>query len=373
MLSGFVAEILHNSGYEVVFVDVLDSIIDALQTQPSYKVIVIGEDGEHVFTIDNYRAINSKYEDKVVREIATADIVTCSIGPNCLKFIAPVIAKAIENRKLDHPFIVIACENAINATDMLKAFVIDKLSGTTNIDAKALFANSAVDRIVPHQDPNMGLNIKVEKFYEWCVEKPPFHGIGYPDIKGIHFVDQLEPFIERKLFTLNTGHATAAYYGKQRGKKLIHDAMMDKEIHDIVCNVLRETAILIVQKHGISAQEQNAYVDEIVGRFINPALGDRVERVGRAPLRKLSRKERFIGPAAQLAERGNKVDCLLNAIEQAFMFQNVEDDDESVKLATILKTYTAPEVVAKVNGLEPAHPLYEPVLKIVERVQNKSK
>ena len=374
--SGFVAEFLHNSGYEVVFVDVLDSIIDALQTQPSYKVIEIGEDGERVFTIDNYRAINSKYEEgKVVEEISTADIVTCAVGPNILKFIAPVIAKAINDRKVDHPIAVIACENAINATDTLKAFIVDKLSDATktNLDSKARFANSAVDRIVPHQDPNAGLNVKIEKFYEWCVEKPPFDGVGHPDIKGVHFVDHLEPFIERKLFTVNTGHATAAYYGKQRGKQLIHDAMIDKEIHDIVRDVLRETALLIVQKHGISAREQNAYVDQIVGRFSNPALEDRVERVGRAPLRKLSRKERFIGPAAQLAERGDKVDCLLNAIEQAFMFQNVEGDDESVELANILKTHNAPEVVAKVNGLEPGHPLYERLLKIVEKVQSKSK
>ena len=31
---GFVAELLHNSGYEVVFVDVMDSIIEALQKTP---------------------------------------------------------------------------------------------------------------------------------------------------------------------------------------------------------------------------------------------------------------------------------------------------------------------------------------------------
>ena len=35
---GFVAEFLHNSGYEVVFVDVMDSIIEALQKAPSYEV-----------------------------------------------------------------------------------------------------------------------------------------------------------------------------------------------------------------------------------------------------------------------------------------------------------------------------------------------
>ena len=38
--------------------------------------------------------------------------------------------------------------------------------------------------------------------------------------------------------------------------------------------------------------------------MIMPYLPDTVERVGRSPLRKLSRNDRFVGPASQLAERG---------------------------------------------------------------------
>lgn len=61
---------------EVVFVDVLDSIIDQLQKASSYTVTEIGGEGEKVNTIKNYRAINSKtHEADVVDEIATADLV----------------------------------------------------------------------------------------------------------------------------------------------------------------------------------------------------------------------------------------------------------------------------------------------------------
>ena len=224
---------------------------------------------------------------------------------------------------------------------------------------------------MPHQDPNAGLNVKIEKFYEWCVELPPFKGMHHPHIKGVHYVDNLEPYIERKLFTVNTGHATAAYYGKQRGKKLIHDAMADKSIHDTVRDVLRETANLVVDKHSIDAKEQQNYVDKIVKRFSNPALADLVDRVGRAPLRKLSRKERFIGPASQLAELGKPVDHLLGAVEMALLFQNVEGDDESVELAQILEKHSAKDATAKITGLEESHPLFDRVVKVVEKVQSK--
>jgi len=377
---GFVAEFLHNSGYEVVFVDVMDSIIESLQKTPKYTVTEIGDDGERTFTIDHYRAINSKYNlDQVIQEIATAEVVTCAVGPNILKFIAEPVAKAIQARTDSVPLAVIACENAINATNTWRGFIEsylkDKLNAedlVKNIDTKARFANSAIDRIVPHQDPNAGLDVKIEKFYEWCVEHKPFAGARQPDIKGVHFVDDLQPYIERKLFTVNTSHATAAYYGYARGKALIHDAMVDKEIHDIVRDVLSETAHLIVKKHDITTEEQKDYVEKIISRISNPALEDKVERVGRAPLRKLSRNERFIGPAAHLVEMGDKCDHLLGAVEQALRFQNVEGDEESVELAKILKENSAEDATSKITGLDKSHALYAQVVPIVAKVQGSS-
>lgn len=351
----------------------MDSIIEALQKSTSYTVTEIGDDGEREFTIDHYRAINSKNEmAKVIEEIASADVVTCAVGPNILKFVAEPVAKAIEARTLDYPIAVIACENAINATTTWRGFIEGKLSeeAKKNIDSKARFANSAIDRIVPQQEPNAGLNVKIEKFYEWCVEQKPFENGGKkPEIKGVHYVDDLEPYIERKLFTVNTSHATAAYYGHQAKIAYIHEVLQDAKLHDIVRDAVRETAHLIVSKHGVSTQEQQDYVDQIVKRISNPVLKDNVERVGRAPLRKLSRKERFIGPAAQLAERGDKIDALLGAVEQAYRFQNVEGDEESVELAKILKENSAEEVVVKVNGIEKGHPLYERLVSIVKKVQ----
>lgn len=352
----------------------MDKLIAQIQNTPKYTVTEIGAEGETTFTIDNYRAINSKHnEADVVKEIATADTVTCAVGPNILKFIAPVIAKGIDARTKDIPLAVIACENAIGATDTLASFIKPALKSTSESDLKnkARFANSAIDRIVPGQDANAGLNVKIEKFYEWCVDVVPFKDAkgGHPTIQGVHFVDDLEPFIERKLFTVNTSHATAAYFGHNRGKRTIHEAMADSEIQRIVREAIKETAHLIVNKHGITTKDQDDYVEKIITRISNPHLEDVVERVGRAPLRKLSRKERFIGPAAQLAERGDSVDGLLGGVEMALRFQDVEGDDESKELAQILKSMSSKDATMKLTGLESSHPLYARVEKVVAKVQ----
>lgn len=336
----------------------------------------MGNDGDQVVEIDHFRAINSKtHEDDVIEEIAKANLVTCAVGPNVLRFIAPVIAKGIDKRSEDQKELhVIACENMIGATDTLKGYIIPKLTETSEAELhnKARFANSAVDRIVPQQDPGAGLDVKLEKFYEWCVDETPFKDAkgGRPPIQGVHFVDNLEPYIERKLFTVNTGHATAAYYGHNRGKRTIHDAMTDPEIRKIVHDVLYETAQLIIDKHTISKEEQYEYVDKIIVRISNPNLEDVVERVGRAPMRKLGRKERFIGPASQLAEKGEKHSALLGAIEVTLRFQNVEGDEESRELAKILREHDAAEATEKITGLEKDHPLFKEVEEIVKKVQS---
>lgn len=296
------------------------------------------------------------------------------MGPKILQWIAPVIAKGIAKRTSSTPLAVIACENAIGATDTLAGHIKDPkhtpAESLKDHHARARYANSAIDRIVPAQDPNQGLNVKIESFFEWVVDESPWApDHKHPHIEGVKWVTDLTPFIERKLFTVNTSHATAAYYGHNRHKRTIHEAMEDKDILKIVRKVLTETAHLIVKKHGISEQEQKDYVEKIIKRISNPHLEDVVERVGRAPLRKLSRKERFIGPAAELAERGDSVEGLLGSIEVAFRFQDVEGDDESFELAKILKEHNAKDVVEKVCGLKSSDKLYAEIVKIVEKVK----
>jgi len=372
---GFVAEFLHKSGYEVVFADVMDKVIDQLNSVKSYKVVQVGAEGNEESEITNYRAINSKtHEEDLIKEIVTADLVTCSVGPNVLKFIAPVIAKAVDMRPNEAtPLAVIACENAIGATDTLAEHI--KHEDNTpqhrleDHHERARYANSAIDRIVPAQDEDAGLNVKLEKFYEWVVDATPFKDHEVPAIKGIKWVDDLVPYIERKLFTVNTGHATAAYYGYNLKKTTVYDALQDKRVLDQVHKVLAETSELIIGKHGIEEKEQKEYVEKIIKRISNPHLEDAVERVGRAPLRKLSRKERFIGPAAELAEQGKDCSALLFSAELAFRFQNVPDDEESEELAKIMKEKKPEEVVQQVCEIEPDHPLFPGLVKVVEKVQ----
>lgn len=363
---GFVGLLLHEAGYEVVFADVADALISQLASASSYEVHEVGENAA-VKTVSGFRALNSGSEEAaVVAEIATADLVTTAVGPHILKFVAPVIARGLAGRSPSlAPLQVMACENAINATDLLHSEVQAAWDGAAgDLSSTAVFANTAVDRIVPNQAPGQGLDVTVETFYEWVIDRTPFAGAA-PVIPGATFVDELGPYIERKLFTVNTGHASAAYFGYGAGLEKISDAMADASIAARVRAVLEETKQLLVAKHDFVEAEQEAYVQKILSRFTNPYLPDTVNRVGRAPLRKLGRHERFIGPAAELAERGVTPVALLDAMSAALRFDDGADD-EAVELARMLAEMDAAEAVERITELPPSHPLFPQVQKLIE-------
>ena len=365
---GFVGLILHRAGYQVVFADVVDELIDALNATPSYRVREVGlESGEEV--VDSYRAVNSRRDEPaVVAAIASADIVTTAVGPTVLKFVAPVIAAGLRQRPDGAPRLaVMACENAINATDALVEHIRANVPEDEwpAVAARAIFANTAVDRIVPAQAPDAGLDVTVESYFEWAIERPPFGG-AEPSIPDATWVDDLAPYIERKLFTVNTGHATTAYHGFARGIRKLSDALDDEVVRAAVEGVLGETKQLLVAKHDFSDEAQQAYVDKILQRFANPHLPDTVDRVGRQPLRKLSRTERLIGPAAELAERGVRPEHLLATVDAALSF-DVPDDPESVELQQLLRALTAEEAAERICGLKPSDPLYDDVVAVMAR------
>lgn len=364
---GFVGSVLHNAGYEVVFADVAAPLIDALAASTSYRVREIGAAGK-TSTVDNYRAINSAtHEAEVIAEIATADIVTTAVGPNVLRFVAPLISAALARRDpARKPLAVMACENAINATDLLRAACADVIGDPTRLE-RAVFANTAVDRIVPVQAETSRLDVTVEAFFEWAIEKPPFGG-DVPVIPEAHFVDDLAPYIERKLFTVNTGHAATAYHGFLAGARSIAEAIGMPAVRAEVRAVLDETKQLLVAKHEFAPDVQQEYIEANLLRFANEELTDTVERVGRQPLRKLSRNERLVGPAAELAERGLAADALVRGMGAALRF-DVPDDEQSVELLELLGSSAAPDFVTRVTGLEPGHPLFAAVVNEVHRAQ----
>ncbi|HFI0456963.1 TPA: mannitol-1-phosphate 5-dehydrogenase [Streptococcus suis] len=351
---GFIGEILFENGFEIAFVDVNETIIDALNQRHAYE-IEIAEEGQRHIAVSGVRGINNRqHPEEVVAALATADLVTTAIGPNILPLIAGLVAEGIEARRQagnTQPLDVLACENMIGGSAFLYEEVKKHLSeeGLAYAAEFVGFPNAAVDRIVPAQSHEDPLFVVVEPFNEWVVET---QGMKNPDLKleGVHYESDLEPFIERKLFSVNSGHATSAYTGAHFGATTILEALQNPEVKSKVEAVLAEIRSLLIAKWGFDEQALVDYHKVIISRFENPYIVDDIARVARTPIRKLGYDERFIRPIRELRERGLSYDNLLATVSYIFGYKD-ETDAQSVQLQALLQEKSLPEVVAEVTGL----------------------
>ena len=325
---GFIGKLLADAGIQLTFADVNQVVLDALNARHRYQVHVVGEN-EQVDTVTGVNAVSSIGDD-VVELIAQVDLVTTAVGPVVLERIAPAIAKGLVKRKaqgITTPLNIIACENMVRGTTQLKGHVLNALAEDDKawVDTHVGFVDSAVDRIVPPSasathDP---LEVTVETFSEWIVDQTQFKG-ELPNIPGMELTDNLMAFVERKLFTLNTGHAITAYLGKLTGHQTIRDAILD---------------------------EHAAYIQKILGRFENPYLKDDVERVGRQPLRKLSAGDRLIKPLLGTLEYHLPHANLVKGIAAAMHFRS-EDDPQAQELAALIAEKGPQTALAQISGLD---------------------
>ncbi len=287
------------------------------------NIKIVGDKPE-IIHVEHVRAINSAaHPEELTKAICEADIITTAIGPNILKFIAPNLAAGLAERvKVNQqPLNVIACENMVGGSSVLKGFVEENLpEEAKEAVAKYIgFPDAAVDRIVPLQKNDDPLLVQVEPYAEWDANVTQAKGEP-PQIEGLTWVENLEAYIERKLFTVNTGHASIAYLAYRKGIKDIYSAMQDKNIVDMARKVWQETGDLLVRKFGFDPKKHEEYVKTTENRFRNPHLSDEVTRVARGPKRKLGAKDRLVSPATQLLAQGQKPSALATVIGAAFHF-----------------------------------------------------
>ena len=371
---GFIGATLADNGFEIEFVDVNATVIDALNERHEYPVEYAAP-GKKRITVRNVSGINNAKEpEKVVQAIAQADLVTTAIGPKVLPLIAPLIAQGLKARQdagNQQPLDVAACENMIGAGDALKKEVYSHLDGDTGafVDQYVGFPNAAVDRIVPEQHHDDPLLVAVEPFKEWVIDKsmlknPAIH------LTGVEYADDLEPYIERKLFSVNTGHATVAYNGKFMGYTTIGEAVKDPQILKLLRSALGETRALLADKWpNFTMADLEAYH---VSRFENPYISDAIARVGRTPIRKLGYNERFIRPIRECRERGLAYDTLLKTAGRIFTFDE-PNDQESVRLMKMVADQPLDKVVAEVTGIKDQALLDEVVASAREAITAHSK
>mgnify|MGYP006286113841 CR=1 FL=1 len=344
---GFIGYLLNKTGYDICFVDVNEEIIKSINETNSYVIELLDEDQtrETVSPVSALNSINDR--EKVIEEISKIDLITTSVGVENLSKIAGILAEGLLKRidKNQKKIDVIANENAINASSTLKEEIKEHLSAKEidKLNDFVGFPNSAIDRLALSKQTEEGEIALVEPFYEWVINKSEIKNKDLPSIEDAIYVENLDPYIKRKLYLINMSHAATAYIGFLADEKTIQSSLKISEIESFIRSVLDEVKQYIVEDSHFTAENINSYIEKTLKRFKNENISDNVLRVGRAPIRKLGYDERLIKPLRKLNELDLPLKNLTKVIATAFSFDNPEDE-EAVRLQEYIKN----------NGIENA-------------------
>ena len=261
--------------------ELLDYIAD-----PAISIVSITV-SEHGYHLDSAtRKLN--LEDRAIeRDIASPHTPTTLPG---------ILVESFRRRRAagDAPFTALSCDNIHDNGKVLRAAVLALAEQTdpdlaTWIGERGSFPCSMVDRITPVASPEQigafqaetgssdRAPIFAEAFRQWVIEdnfcdsRPPWENVG------AQIVDDVSPYEKMKLRLLNASHLATAGLGRLHGYETVRQTIENPLIRRYTERLMAsETAPTLDPVPGI---DLGSYQRQLVERFGNPAIHDRLQRI----------------------------------------------------------------------------------------------
>jgi len=334
----FIGQVFSRSGFEVVFVDINQQLIDLLNTHKQYKVVNKSNKGDEVILVKNVRGIHLENTEEVVTELADATLASLSVGQQGMLATLPLISQALMLRKKKYgnwPLDIIIAENMRNADQYIQNELIRLLPVDYPINDLLGLVETSIGKMVPIMSKKVMLEDQLQIFAEpynsLIVAKSGFKN-PVPEVEFLAPKENIKAWVDRKLFIHNLGHATAAYLGFQKNSQAvyIYEALSDIEIYQKARETMLQSAEILMALYPgeFPFSQLETHIDDLLERFQNKALGDTIFRVGCDLYRKLSPEDRLAGPVHAARSLGKPYNKILQVIEAAILFRATDENGE---------------------------------------------
>ena len=305
---GFIAPVLQENNYEVVFVDVNKELIEQINLLQRYKVTSISLNASSDIFVKNISGLLLNDEEFLNEKLSQADLITTSVGPKFVKDIFNLVSST----KTEKIQTFIAFEN------MYRASTSNSIESGLS---KLVLIDAVVDKIVPPQNIT-SLDVIVEEYGSIILD----NNVNTKPLNESKIVSysNYEHEFYKKLWLLNGLHLKLAYFGLSRNIKYIHEILSNQEGLDFA-----ERAIDSLSKayslFSNSTEDLKDFKQTILNRFSMPEIQDEVTRIARNPQIKFSKDERFERPLRLLISADEDVETFKKIIDIIF-----ESDFEQV-------------------------------------------
>jgi len=178
------------------------------------------------------------------------------------------------------------------------------------IDANVSFVSTSVDRITPRTTPadldlvadtcgyRDAAAVVTEPFHNWVLSGEFPAGRPRWEDAGAVFVDDIEPYENRKLWLLNGAHSILAYSGLFRGHQTVAEALSDSVCRDAVEEFWDEAA-----RHLPASLRIPEYRSALLERFSNSRIAHHLAQIAMDGTSKLRMRSLPVMAAERAAGR----------------------------------------------------------------------
>jgi mannitol-1-phosphate 5-dehydrogenase len=357
---GFIGDLFSAAGYQLVYIDEAQALVDGLRKEQTYRVIrAAGADQIEMVDIVGFSIFHTSEKHTIQDEINQTDLIALAVYPRNFQSAAEELQDLILTRKekrgdnaaLD----ILLCTNLIHAGPKFETILLDGLSDSDAqyYKEKVGIVETLVIRICPNPPENVA---KAHPFIVWtngCPELPvDKHGFkgDIPPVSTLRIVEDMRAEEIRKIYTYNMCHAVLSYHGHMAGHTLLVDCLADPLIRFEGEGALEEVSAALQKEYDFTEEEMGVWVKGVLDQTNNTTIGDTVIRSAADPLRKLKRDDRMIGPIQLCLRNGIDPKHLIQAVGAALYYFE-EEDSASVKLRDLIKERSVQGAVIEACGL----------------------
>lgn len=258
--------------------------LEALARDPQVAVITL------TVTESGYRLTTAGLPDLDDADVR-ADLEALRAGASAALSVLGRLTTAFRARRDADagPIAVVPCDNIPGNGEFVARGVIafaERVDPTLAawITANVSFVSTSVDRITPHTNEVPGvvssagwlddLTVITEPFSDWVLAGD--FPAGRPDWEsaGARFVDDIEPWENRKLWLLNGAHSLLTFAGMPRGLDTVAESIADPECRALVESFWDEAVACLPD-----GTEHVRYRSQLIERFSNPRIVHRLAQI----------------------------------------------------------------------------------------------
>jgi mannitol-1-phosphate 5-dehydrogenase len=328
----FIGRVFGTNGYEAVFVDINNAVIDTLNREKKYTVVIKKNSvPDKIIEVPNARGVHSQKLEEVIDLVKNADIIATSVGKNVLPIIASAIAAGLIERLRsypENPINIILAENLHNGAEFFKNALRPHLPENFPLKEYVGVIETSIGKMVPimplevvKENPTI---VYSEEYNNLILDKKAFIG-NVPNIQEIKAVDSITAYVDRKLCIHNLGHAAVSYFGNEAMPDAVYlyEVLGDQNILGKVRRTMVQSSegLLAEYPEIFTRKDLDDHIDDLLERFQNVALGDTIFRVGRDLPRKLFRDDRVLGAAKLCIKHQLPYDEIISVFLAGLRFQ----------------------------------------------------